>query len=107
MKTYLLTALIVLSSLGSCVPEAAHAALLNKSANASLTNGLVGYWTFDGKDVVRGVVKDLSGNNNDGNLINIATSTFYTQGKIGQAGLFDGTDDRVDMGTPSSLNITG
>ena len=59
-------------------------------------SGLVGHWTFDGNDMVNGVVSDKSGNNNSGNLINIASSTFYTIGKIGQAGNFDGADDYVD-----------
>jgi len=44
--------------------------------------GLVGHWTFDGKNVVNGVALDSVGTNN-GNLINIATSTFYSIGKIG------------------------
>ena len=63
-----------------------------------LSCGLVGYWTFDGKDVVSGVVLDKSGNNNRGNLINISTSTFYVPGKIGQGFNFDGNNDRINFG---------
>src|SRR3989338_10293663 len=40
--------------------------------------GLVGHWTFDGKDVQGGTIRDISGNNNHGSAIHIATSTFYT-----------------------------
>ncbi len=62
---------------------------------SGLNSGLVGWWTMDGKDVVNGVLQDKSGNGNTGNLVNIATSTFYTLGKIGQAGKFDGSDDVI------------
>lgn len=70
----------------------------NKSPTNTLTSGLVGYWTFDGKDVVSGVALDSTANANNGNLINIATSTFYSAGKIGQGFNFDGVDDFVNMG---------
>ncbi len=76
----------------------------NSSCISGLSCGLVGYWTFDGKDMVGGVVRDRSGNGNNGNLNNIATSTFYTPGKIGQAGNFDGTNDYISMGDILDLN---
>ena len=69
----------------------------------SLTNGLVGYWSFDGNDVVNGVIRDKSGNGNHGNAINIASSTFYTQGKLGQGGKFDGGDDVVNVSNDPSF----
>ncbi len=71
----------------------------NRNCTSGLSCGLVGYWTFDGKDVVNGVIRDKSGNGNHGNPINIATSTFYTKGKIGQAGRFDGGDDKIKTGS--------
>ncbi len=67
----------------------------NTSIPARLTSGLVGYWTFDGKDMLNGVARDVSGNGNTGNLLNIASTTFYTGGKIGQAGNFDGNNDVI------------
>lgn len=69
-------------------------------------SSLVGWWTFDGKDMTNGRVNDISGNANHGNLINIATSTFYRPGKIGQGFNFDGTDDYVNVGNNSSLSPT-
>lgn len=60
-----------------------------------LSRGLVGWWTFDGKDMPNGVALDKSGNGNHGNAVNIATSTFYVPGKIGQGVKFDGVDDYV------------
>jgi hypothetical protein len=80
---------------------------LNKTPTSTLTNGLAGHWTFDGKNVVGGVALDSSVSGNNGNLINIATSSFYSIGKIGQGFNFDGTDDYIDLGNPASLNITG
>jgi len=74
---------------------------------ANLNSGLVGWWTFDGKDMSAGKALDRSGNGNTGTLTNIATSTFYTQGKVGQAFNFDGVDDSVNLGSPSSLNLSG
>lgn len=68
-----------------------------------LNTGLVGWWTFDGKDVVSGRVNDISGNGNNGTLSGISTSTFYTVGKIGQGFKFDAVDDYVDVGDLSGV----
>ena len=67
--------------------------------------GLVGHWTFDGGKVVNGVALDSAGTNN-GNLKGIATSTFYSYGKIGQGFNFDGLNDYVSVGTMGSLGST-
>jgi len=87
----------------------AHAATISSSeiGPSSLYSGLVGWWTFDGKDMFAGTALDKSGNGNTGTLTNISTSTFYVQGKMGQGFRFDGVDDYVDAGTASSLNLTG
>ena len=69
--------------------------------------GLIGHWTFDGKNVVNGVALDSSGNGNNGNLVGIATSTFYSTGRIGQGFDFDGTNDYVKADDNASLSITG
>ena len=58
----------------------------------SLKTGLVGYWTFDSKDLKTNVA-DTSNQNNTGFLTlsgSDATSTFVTIGKIGQALRFNG-----------------
>jgi len=62
----------------------------------SLTNGLVGYWTFDGENMISNVA-DSSGQGNHGYLTNF-TSTTTVPGVIGQALSFDGADDYVDVG---------
>jgi hypothetical protein len=71
----------------------------NTSPTTLLTNGLVGYWTFDGHTVNWGsnTVADVSGNGNTGTLINMSTSTSPTIGKIGQALQFNGTNQYISL----------
>jgi len=66
----------------------------------ALKSGLVGYWTFDGKDTNWGTNKtnDLSGQGNTGTLTNMSTTTSPVVGKIGQGLKFDGADDYVNVG---------
>lgn len=56
-----------------------------------MTDGLVGYWSFNGKTMFNNV-GDSSGQGNNGNKAStLATSTFLVPGKIGQAWNFLGT----------------
>lgn len=69
--------------------------------------GLVGYWTMDGKDTVwtsgtAATTLDKSGNGNTGTLANMAQATSISAGKFGQALLFDGSDDYVDISDVSA-----
>ena len=65
--------------------------------------GLVGYWTFDeGSGTTTG---DLSGNGFTGTLLN--GPQWVTGFPSGQALEFDGVDDRVEVGNPAALQITG
>ncbi|MDO8717127.1 MAG: LamG-like jellyroll fold domain-containing protein, partial [Dehalococcoidales bacterium] len=85
------------------------AAKLAVSPVNSLTKGLVGYWTFDGKDTnwSTGIVSDKSGQGNNGSLINMSTSTSPIAGKIGQALSFNGNNSHVDMtSAPGANNYT-
>jgi hypothetical protein len=84
----------------------------NVSPTTRITNGLVGYWTFDGKDTDWGknIAYDVSGNNNTGTLTNMSTTTTPVAGKFGQAFKFNGSTSYVDVGNISSLigsNTTG
>jgi hypothetical protein len=72
-------------------------------------SGLVGHWTFDGKDTLANIA-DVSGNYATGSLIlgstgNTATTT--VAGRLGQAMVFDGVSDYVDMGDRASLEVEG
>ena len=77
---------------------------INSSQNNQNTSGLVGEWSFNGKDLSGTTAFDRSGQGNNGTLTNGPTPTI---GKIGQALLFDGVNDYLNMGAPSALNITG
>jgi photosystem II stability/assembly factor-like uncharacterized protein len=65
-----------------------------------MSNGLVGYWTFDGKTLnwKTGQVLDISGNNNTGQMIGMSTTTSPVPGKIGQALKFNGSSSCVTTG---------
>ncbi|MFZ1719720.1 MAG: LamG domain-containing protein [Candidatus Moraniibacteriota bacterium] len=87
---------------------------LNVSPVSNLTSGLVGYWTFDGKDTPwssssAGTATDRSGSSNTGTLTNMSRATSPAEGKLGQALTFDGVDDEIttatDKGNGSSLKI--
>lgn len=77
-------------------------------APAGSTSGLVGYWSFNGPDMNWGTntAYDRSGQNNNGTMLNMSTTTSPTIGKSGSGLKFDGVDDYVDAGNASSLNPT-
>jgi hypothetical protein len=75
-----------------------------------ISNGLVGYWPLDGSQTNWSTNKtnDLSGNGNTGQMLNFSTTTSPTIGKIGSALKFvDANSTGINVGTPSSLNLTG
>ena len=79
------------------------ASVVNKTKTNRITNGLVGYWTFDGKDIYSTTALDRSGSGNNGTLTNGPVPTL---GKIGQALSFDGSNDYVDVGTMSGIDVS-
>lgn len=74
------------------------------SQETSVSSGLVGYWSLNGKDISwqQNRAFDLSGNNNYGTLFNLGTTTAPTRGRVGQALNFDADSKYV-----SSINTTG
>lgn len=71
----------------------------------NLQNGLVGHWSFDGKDMVQNVA-DSSGQGNNGHLSGF-TSTTTTIGPLGQALTFGGsaTSNCVVFSNTTNLSI--
>ena len=67
---------------------------MNNNATAGLSNGLVGYWSFNGDDISGTTVKDLSGQNNNGTN----SSATPTLGARGQALSFNGTSNFFQTG---------
>ncbi len=76
-----------------------------------INNGLVGYWKFDDGTGTT-MAKDSSGYGNDGTLTLMdsatdwVTGTPYLQYTNPYSLDFDGTDDYVDAGTASNLDLT-
>lgn len=70
------------------------------TATVTVTAGLVAYWSFNENSGT--TVNDSLSNNNTG-TINGAT---WTSGKVNSALSFDGTNDYVNAGSGTSLNIT-
>ncbi|MFH1431724.1 MAG: DUF2341 domain-containing protein, partial [archaeon] len=66
---------------------------------------LVGSWHFS--ENAGTTAKDSSGNGNDAVLPSAPSQPQWTGGIVGNALKFDGIDDYVDIGNPSSLQLTG
>jgi len=81
---------------------------INNPVTDRWTNGLVGYWSFNGQDMdwasTTAEALDRSGNNNNGNVVNFNKES-VVPGKVGQALKFDGVDDYVDAGNSPSLQF--
>src|SRR3990167_1754839 len=85
--------------------------VVNKTRQDTLREGLGGHWSFDGLDMSQSTnnvwALDRSGNNNNGVLKNMATSSARKAGKIGQALDFDGVDDYVNVASvPESSSMS-
>ncbi len=70
----------------------------------NLQSGLVGHWTFDGKDMNPNV-RDLSGYGKHGSFAGASTTT--VPGKVGQAISLNGTSQYIDLGTSPDMNLSG
>ena len=75
------------------------------ASNPDLQNGLVAHWTFD-QPQMNPAVMDKSGRGNTAYLAGF-TSTTTVPGKVGQALLFDGSDDEAVVDVPVGLDIEG
>jgi hypothetical protein len=80
------SALVALCAL----PDAHASAIISRPLYLGLDQGLVGYWSFEGKTVSGTRVFDASGTGNYGTMTNGPT---LVNGKLGQAMNFDGTED--------------
>ena len=80
-------------------PVATKTVSIAHSNTVALSNGLVGYWTFDGGTLHwnTGKVDDVSGNGNTGQLISMNTTTSPVTGEIGQALKFNGTNQYISI----------
>ncbi len=69
---------------------------------------VVGYWDFN--EILPGnIVRDISGNGNNGTLVNglaLVDSLVFSGGSLGKALSFDGVNDYVNAGNGTSLQLT-
>lgn len=80
---------------------------VNSSSAGGVRSGLVGYWTFDGKNMTNATATDISGRGNNGTLTNMTQSTSRVIGKIGQAVALNGVDKYVSIsGTSTVQNVS-
>ncbi len=93
-------------------PQLALASTISVSPPNTLNNGLVGYWTLDGKDTnwATGITLDKSGNGNNGQLVSMSTSSSPVAGKVGQALVFNGVGSsiilpNITVGLNSSISF--
>ena len=80
----------------------------NNQLSSALSNGLVGYWKMDEAtwSGTFGDVVDSSGNGLTGTAGGAANAAAFAtpSGKFGNAGYFDGVDDRVNVSDKDSLD---
>lgn len=76
------------------------------SKETSISDGLIGYWSMNGKDIDwrSQTVYDRSGAGNNGVTVNTSTTTSPTMGRIGQALSFDGSTSYVQVQGSTSIN---
>lgn len=74
--------------------------MVNAPQNDKLTNGLVGFWSFNGKDVSGTTAYDRSGNGNHGTI----TGAKLDAGKVGQGLDFNGINNNVLAVNPFTGN---
>ncbi|MDE2172917.1 MAG: LamG domain-containing protein, partial [Patescibacteria group bacterium] len=92
MKRLRYLPLCLLAILAFCIPKAhAGTAGVSQYGPTTLYSGLIGWWTFDGKNLVQDVA-DSSGNGNDGFMRGwTSTSSAVVSGQAGQALSFTGS----------------
>ena len=81
--------------------------IVSTSCSSGFTCGLVGYWTFDGKDInwMAATTTDRGGTGNTGTLVNMSATTSPVVGKIGQALRFNGANSYITglSGLPAAM----
>ncbi|TSC82175.1 MAG: hypothetical protein G01um101419_662 [Parcubacteria group bacterium Gr01-1014_19] len=77
---------------------------VNMPQNTLLNDGLLGLWSFNGKDLSGTTATDRGSGGNNGTLTNGPT---VTPGIIGQALNLDGVNDFVSIADHATLDLTG
>lgn len=83
-------------------PAAEASTIFRAPTSLGLAQGLVGYWSFEGKTVSGTRVFDASGTGNYGTMTNGPT---LVNGKLGQGLEFNAVSQYVDAGSAASLDL--
>ncbi len=97
--------LLSVSLLSSPISPVDAATTAGVSKTTVVPQGLVGYWTFDGKNMTNATATDASGNGNNGTLTNMTRASAATIGKIGQGLKFNGSSSYIDYSSPATLDL--
>lgn len=80
--------------------------VFNSSQNNRLTNGLVGMWSFNGRDMTSAIAYDRSGQGNNATLFGSGVQVPQpTIGKVGQALNYIGNSNSYSYVTPGQLGV--
>jgi len=74
-------------------------------ANQGTTNGLTGYWTFNGADTINGTTKTFL-DKGSYNIVATTSNATLTPGKVGQGTSYNGTNSRTTTNLSSNYNLT-
>lgn len=83
---------------------------VGRANTASVSNGLIGYWPFDGADTnwTTNTTLDVSGQGNNGTLTSMSAATSPVVGKIGQALQFTSASNQyINLGNNYHLAANG
>src|SRR3989344_1251027 len=90
--------------------QPAYAAFQRIVYSIQISSGLVGYWSFNANNIdwtqSSAEARDVSGVGNHGNITNFGQEA-ARPGISGQALSFDGSNDYIDIGSGTNLNISG
>ncbi len=92
------------SLLSSPISPVNAATTVGVSNTTIVPQGLVGYWTFDGKNMTNATATDISGSGLNGTLKNMTTAGSAIPGKMGQALKFNGTSNYINLGSSAVDN---
>src|SRR3989338_8653478 len=107
IKNRKLEIVFVLSAFFLLFGNSAHAGLIIGAPKyAGLSQGLVGFWSFNGPDMNATKALDTSGQGNHGTFTNMDLNKSIVRGKLGQALNFDGVDDYVTGSATAIANAT-
>lgn len=103
MNKIIITIIVIMTTLG-----VGYGIVHTFNPQYGINNGLVGYWTLDGRQTpwsstTAGKALDISGSNNNATISNMTKSSAYVRGQLNQALLFDGSNDYLSASSSAMI----